>query len=295
MISQSERLEWLAQRRQGVGASEVAAVMGLSPWKSPYSLWGEKTGLVPPDPDETEPQHWGNVLEPIIAHEYQEVTGRALIDHGRFAVRESPRCPVLRCTLDREILPIDDRGPGALEIKTASAFKTDDWTDGAPLIYQIQVQTQLAVTGWRWGSLAVLVGGQSFKWCDVERNDAFIAVLERKVAEFWKLVESNTPPPVDGSEATAEILRLIYPKDTGETVALPGDAIGWSDAIAECNEVIKAAEAKKREAQNKLIAAIGSATFGALPSGGKWSYRTIERKAHEVAASSYRSLRRSAK
>jgi len=288
MISQSERLEWLARRRQGVGASEVGAVMGLSPWKSPYSLWAEKTGIVAPDPDETEPQHWGNVLEPVIAHEYQEVTGRALIDHGRFAVRESARCPVLRCTLDREILPIDDRGPGALEIKAVSAFKDDEWTDGPPLLYQIQIQAQLAVTGWRWGSAAVLIGGQSFRWCDVERNDAFIAVMERKCVEFWRYVETNTPPPVDGSSATAEILKMIYPKDTGETVALPGEALSWGDTIAACNERIKAAEAEKREAQNKLIAAIGSATFGVLPGGGKWSYKTAARQ-------KYRTLRRSAK
>lgn len=284
------RDEWLAERKKHVGASEVATILGLSHWRSPYSLWAEKVGLGGND-DESEAQEWGQLLEEPIARKYSATTGRELIDHGRFNVRPHASAP-LACTLDREIVQYDERGPGALEIKTAGIFKADDWTDGAPLLYQVQVQAQLAVTGWSWGSAAVLIGGQRFRWCDVARNDAFIAVMLRKVEEFWTLVEKETPPPVDGSEPTSEILRRLYPRDNGEVIALPGEARDWTEQYDRACEVIKKAEADKREAQNKIIAAIGEATTGVMTDGTKWTYRTQERKASTVGASTFRVLRK---
>ena len=216
-----ERMDWLAKRRESVGASEVACILGLSHWKSPYSLWCEKTGAVPQDSTEQEWQRWGNLLEPIICDEYSAQTGRKVIDHGRYSVRYSKTCPHLSATLDREVLAHDERGPGCMDAKSTNAFKAKEWEDGAPLIYQVQLQAQMEVTGHLWGSLAVLVGGSEFHWCDVERNESFITMMRRKVAEFWQLVEARTPPPVDGSNSTAEVLKRLYPKDSGESIALP--------------------------------------------------------------------------
>lgn len=290
MTEPKTREEWLTERRKHVGASDVSAILGLSPWRSAYSLWASKV-MPEGDSEETEAQEWGQLLEEPIAQKYAATTGRELVDHGRFAVRAHPSSP-LSCTLDREIVQYDERGPGALEIKTAGVFKADEWTDGAPLLYQVQVQAQLAVTGWSWGSAAVLIGGQRFRWCDVARNDAFISMMLRKVEEFWKFVETETPPPVDGSESTNDVLRRLYPRDNGETIALPGEARDWTEQYERAAEAIKAAEAEKREAQNKLIAAIGDATTGVMTDGTKWNYRSQERKATTVSASSFRVLRK---
>lgn len=292
LVKLDERAAWLAQRQRSVGASEAAAILGLSPWESPYSLWAKKVHGVTDD-GEPEWQAWGNRIEPLICDAYAEETGRKVIDHGRYAVRYSQTCPHLSATLDREVVGREQGdGPGCMDAKNASAFKADDWKDGAPLIYQVQVQAQMEVTGYRWGSLAVLLGGNTFRWCDVERNEAFIETLRRKVAWFWHLVETRTPPPVDGSLSTAEVLRKLYPKDNGETVALPGEFASVTDAYDKACAELKAAEERKQEAANRIREAIGNATFGVLPDGTRWSLKTVERKPAVVAASSYRVLRR---
>lgn len=288
-----ERADWLSERRRYIGASEVAAILGLSPYDSPYSLWAKKTGLAPDD-DEPEWIKWGVLIEPLICDEYARETGRQVIDHGRHAFRVSATCPHLGATLDREVIdPV--RGHGVLEAKNVAAWKQGDWEDGAPLLYQIQIQAQLETTGYQWGSAAALVGGNVFRWCDVERDDAFIEMMRRKVAEFWKLVETNTPPPIDGSESTAEALRRLYPKDSGKTVALDGEAMSWRDEIESADLEIKAATERKSLAKNKIIAAIGDATFGVLPDGEKFSFKTTTRKESVTKASTYRTLRRHAK
>ncbi len=291
----AERQEWLSKRRATVGASEVAAILGLSPWESPVSLWAKKTGADDGDSEETEWQKWGQILEPAICEEYSAQTGRKIIDHGRYAIRYSETCPHLSATLDREVVAFDARGPGCMDAKNVSAFKGADWADGVPLLYQVQLQAQMEVTGYRWGSLAALVGGSTFRWMDVERDDTFIAMMRRRVAEFWKLVETRTPPPIDGSNSTAEVLRRLYPKDSGETIALSGDASAWTDEISACDAIIKEAEERKRLAKNQLIAEIGTATFGVLPAGGRWSFKSQTRKAHHVEESTSRVLRRMAK
>lgn len=294
IAQKSERLVWLERKREAIGASEVAALLGLSPWKSPYALWAEKTGAVPIDETESEWQRWGVLLEPIVCDEYARETGRKVVDHGRYASRVSATCPHLSATLDREVID-DARGPGVLEAKNVSAWKQGDWEDGAPLLYQVQIQAQLEVTGHRWGSAAALVGGNTFRWCDVERDDAFIEMMRRKVAEFWQLVEKRTPPPVDGSQSTAEVLRRLYPNDSGETVALDGVAMTWRDEMEQADAEIKAATERKNAAKNQVIAAIGDATFGVLPDGERFSFKQTTRKESITKASTFRTLRRHAK
>jgi predicted phage-related endonuclease len=198
-------------------------------------------------------------------------------------------------TLDREVQADDKDGPGCMDAKNVGAYRLDEWKDGVPLYYQVQLQHQMEVTGWKWGSLAALIGGNTFRWMDVERNEDFIEVLRRKTLEFWKLVESRTPPEVDGSASTAEVLRKLFPRDSGETIALPGEATQWDVEYAEACEQISAAAKRKDAAKAKLVAALGNATFGVLQSGGRWSYKAQTRAKHTVEESTSRVLRRLAK
>lgn len=291
IVKLDNRAAWLFERRQTIGASEVAAILGMSPWESAYSLWAKKV-YGDTSTDEPEWQEWGNLIEPLICDKYAAETGRKVVDHGRYAVRYSETCPHLSATLDREVLAFDERGPGCMDAKNVTAYKASDWQDGAPLVYQIQLQAQMEVTGYRWGSLAALIGGNTFRWCDVERNDAFIAMMRTKIAAFWKLIETKTPPPIDGSLSTAEVLKRLYPKDSGESVELPREAADWTAMYERAQADIKDAEERKRLAQSQIIAAIGDATIGVLPDGTKWTYRTQERKPVTVAASSFRVLRK---
>lgn len=291
-----ERAAWLERRRKTVGASEVSALFGASPWESPMSLWAKKVGLVVDDGEETEWQRWGNLLEPVICDEYSRQTGRTVIDHGRYAVRYSATCEHLTATLDREVVSRNGvDGPGCMDAKNVVAFKLADWEDVPPLIYQMQVQAQMEVTGARWGSLAALIGGNTFRWADVERNEPFIELMRRKVDAFMRHVETQTPPPVDGKDATTEVLKRLYPTDSGETVALDSRAFKWTEEYEAATKDIKAAEERKQLAANELRVAIGDATFGVLPDNTKWSLKTTARKESVIKASTYRTLRRHAK
>lgn len=286
------RKRWLDERSRGIGGSEAAAILGLSPWKSPLALFTEKIGLREVEDEIPEYIAWGNYLEPVIAEKYSRVTGRRLFDPGRYNVRWSTEYPWMCCTVDRDILSFDERGEGVLEIKTAAGFKTADWEDEAPLVYQVQLQHCMIVTGRSWGSFAVLFGGQKFDHLDVERNDAFCDYLIEKEEEFWHRVLTNDPPPPDGAESTREALKRLYPKETGTTVALPGIAIEWDDRLQRIKKTAKRLETKQKEYENLIRNAIGDATFGVMPNGERYSLKTIKKGAYGVEAAEFRQLRK---
>lgn len=288
------RAEWIKARHTGLGGSDIAPMLGLVPqWKSPFALWAEKTGLAENDAalDELEYIEWGNVLEEPIAKKYQKVTGRDLFDPGRFSIIRHPSIPFMHCTIDRKITPIDDRGEGILEIKNVGLQKAADWETEPPLNYQVQLQHQLAVTGAAWGSFAVLIGGQKFIWLDVPRDEKLIAYLIEKETEFWAMVESETPPEVDTSYATAQALERMYPKDTGESVDLPAEFTALRDQRNELRAQIKDAEQRIQLIDNRIKDAMRTASVGLLPDGSGFSWKTQQRKEFTVKASEFRVLR----
>lgn len=298
-IECKDRDDWLARRREGIGASDAAAILGVSPWKGAADVWGEKVGLAEAPDDETEAMKWGLRLEPAIREAYMEETGRMVIQPGGpFTIVRSTKYPFLQATLDGEIVPIDDRGPGVFESKTAGFFKKEDWAEEPPLQYQIQNQHQLVVVGWAWGGDAVLIGGQMFRHTDFVANATFQALLIEKLEAFWALVQKGTPPPVDGSVSAKELLAKLFPKpEPGKVIELPLEATTWDQNLVAIKEQMKTLEAEKSLLENQLKAAIGKAEVGVLSSGDayKWSFVHKDIPAKPAHVEEYRMLRRSAK
>lgn len=291
-ITYPSRDAWIAARSEGIGASEAAAILGISPWQSPYALWAQKLGIVDP-PVESDAMRWGLKLEPLIAEQYTESTGREVYAEAPYTVHISDAAPWLRCTLDRSIVAIDTRGDGVLELKATHSAHAADWEEEAPLHYQVQVQHQLAVTGRQWGSLAVLIGGQTFRWVDVARNDAFIEQLLKAEAAFWQRLIDRDPPPVDGSEATAKALAALYPRESRpDPIVLPPEAEMWDAQRQAATEAMEKAKAAKDEADAHLKALIGEAPAGVLPGGITYTWKTQQRAGYTVAPSEVRVLRR---
>ena len=295
LVKYPTREEWLADRVRGIGASESAALFGLSPYLSPFALWAEKTGMVPREDSHAEVLRWGLLLEAPIARAYADDTRREIWEPPTpWCVAVDRDLEVLRATPDRWILQADGRdSPGVLEIKNVDSSKSDLWSEMPPIHVQIQVQHQLAVTGFGWGAVAALIGGNRMRTWDVERNEDFIAELRAKVAEFWSMVASKQAPTVDGSESTAKALKALHPKDNGETVELGAEAVQWIASLQAAKELKKTAEADATAAENKIREAIGDATFGALPDGRRISLHTTEiaARTQQVAAYSYRAIR----
>ncbi|HSD38704.1 MAG TPA: YqaJ viral recombinase family protein [Rhodocyclaceae bacterium] len=206
------REKWLAVRSGGIGSSDAAAAVGLSPYKSPLELWLEKTSRKPPeDLSEKEAVFWGSILEPLLATVYQQRTGNKVRRVN--AVLQHPTQSFMLANLDRAV-----GYDGILEIKTASYHSAPQWEETVPEAYQCQVLHQLAVTGKAWADVAVLIGGQDFRIYRIERDEERIFALVDLETEFWQCVQDDVPPEVDGSESSARALNWMYPQDSGETI-----------------------------------------------------------------------------
>jgi len=289
LVCRADDPEWHRERATGIGASEAAALIGLSPWKSLVQLYAEKTGAIhPPDLTGNDAVFWGTRLESVVRDVFAERTGRFL-DKGGVMLR-STRYPWALATLDawcsdRELGPY-----WPLEIKTTNAARGEDWVDGPPPTYLAQVHWQMIVTGCDRATIACLIGGQQFVWADVERDEILTRKLIHAGEEFWQRVRAGTPPPPDGSAATRAALGALYPQDSGETLVLPA---ALADAVATIDEVraqAKALDARKIRAENELKVALGAATEGVLPDGTKVRWKRQTRKGYQVAESSTRVL-----
>jgi putative phage-type endonuclease len=284
--------DWLAAREFGLGSSDASVVLGLNPYKSRLQLWGEKIKLIPPDDlSENEAVEWGKILEPVIAAKYEKKLGRRLIDLGRHTIFAHPRHPWMKASLDRIIEPIDDRGRGICEIKSTSDRNAILWAEEAPVLPQVQIQHQFAVTGFTWGSLAVLIGGQQFRYMDVERNEDFIAYLIEEEQKFWEMVKNGIQPEPDASDSAKEALRKLYPRDTGEVIALPDEIAAWAERRRKALEILKRADEDIKLAENHIKAAMKDATKGLFPDGTGFTYKLQRRGSFTVKATEFRVLR----
>lgn len=299
------REAWLAGRLSGLGASDVAALftdedgdsLGYS---TAYALWLEKTGQVAPEDLSGDLVDLGNKFEPVIAELYQERTGRTVVQYGPFCVAQHPTISFLRATPDRWVTRAPDRsGRGLAQIKKSNRFVAHNWDDGPPLPIQIQVQSEMAVTGYDWDSVPVIFDLVRFRTTDVERDADFIGEIEDRVRAFWDLVQrwragdGTAVPPVDGSPKTLDAIKRLHPRDNGETVRLPEEAVAWADELVEAKAIATTAAKMKTAAENKMRAAIGAATFGELPDGRRFSLKTTEKLGGTriVKPSTYRTLR----
>lgn len=304
---QRQRDAWLEERRTGIGASDAAIILGISKWKSPLQLFAEKAGLADIPEDEKDYLSWGHRLEPVIAGAYQDETDRLTLDPGDFAIERSADVPFMLATIDRFIVgwPMDrprpeyapegsSAGParGVLELKTANAFRREEWKDEPPLAYQIQLQHQLAVTGLQWGSIAVLIGGQQFLWTDIARNQPFIDALIAAEERFWRRVQTKEAPEPDSSQSATKILHALYPRELHDATDLPIEAVEWDRDRTLAMEIIRTQEAVKRETENRIKAAMGDHAVGILPSGARYTWKSSTRAGYTVAPTSVRTLRR---
>lgn len=218
------RMNWLEERRRGIGGSDAAAVMGLSKYKTPLAVWEEKTGIAPPIPDNA-PMMWGRNLEPVIRQHYADVTGRTVLMPEKMLYHV--KHPFMLANLDGYT---DDKR--VVEIKTARDSR--DWgeegTDEIPIPYLCQVQHYMAVTGFAVADVAVLIGGSDFRLYEVPADAEFQAAMIDAEADFWRKVEAQEPPePVTYSDM---LQRYQTSKAASVTASEPVE-----NAVAELKRV----------------------------------------------------------
>ena len=251
--------DWLEHRKLGIGGSDASVVCGINKYKSPVELWMDKTGQLPPQ-EAGEAAYWGTQLESIVRDEFTKRTGIEVTKPT--VILQSEEHPFMLANLDGtcEVL---DVGTCIFEAKTASAYKAGEWEDTIPDEYQLQIQHYMAVTGYAGAYIAVLIGGNSFRWKFVERDEELISMLIELESAFWNHVQDCTPPPLDGSDAAAKFLSERFPtsKPTSH-ITLPDTA---ADLLAQYDEACAELEAvteRKQKAENLLKEMLGDNEVG---------------------------------
>lgn len=246
------REDWLLARRQGIGGSDMAAILGYSTFKCALDIWKDKTSSEPPEDRGNRFTKWGTRLEPLVADAFEEETGLK-VRRNNFILR-SKEHPYLLANLDREII---GTGEG-LECKTTNAYKTSDWdADKVPDAYYIQCQHYMAVTGADVWWIACLIGGNDFKYKKIPRDERVISFIIEQGKRFWDLVESKQMPEVDGSKATNEALKSLYPQASVDAKELEPYAMSYIEEYKKACEEEKRIKERKLDAQNHLCAMLG--------------------------------------
>lgn len=199
------REDWLQYRKTGIGASEVGAIMGLSPYKSSIELFYDKIGESLGYTVENLSMFLGQEQESFVATLWEhwdpvDATVDTMIANYR-AGRKVRRCkrinayarnirfPWIFVSLDREINQIDGRGNGALELKTVGGYESEKWESGIPPSNIVQVTTQTTVCEYAFGELAQLKDNRDFFVFPFEHNESIAESILATTKKFWDKVE----------------------------------------------------------------------------------------------------------
>lgn len=259
--------QWLEQRRLGIGGSDVAAIMGLNDFRTPYQVWADKVLGVSEDISDVPAVHWGNMLEGLIGEEYQNLHQDRKVRRVN-GIATSIGRPWAQASLDFEVKD-PELGWGVLEIKTAGINRSSDWDDGVPVYYQTQVAHYLSVTGRPFADVAVLIGGRDYREFRIMRDEEDIAAVNEAVDEFWhNNIEANTPPETSALD-NHTVFDVNEPSDSEivELETVPQELVAWREAKRRSDD----AKADLDEATAALKAYIGSHAGIICPAGQvKW-------------------------
>lgn len=265
--------EWLQYRRRGIGGSYIAAICGISKWRTPIHVYLEKLGESP-DQVKNEAVEWGTRLELLISDKFAQ-------EHPEWAIIEKkvifchPENEWALANLDRMII-CPKRGRGILEIKTASEYLKHEWDNGnIPDYYYVQLQWYLYIMNLDFGYFATLIGGNKYREYEVDRDEDLIAQIARLAQEFWVLfVLARQCPPVDGSVACTKLLSPLYPEAKIATI-LSLTNINDIELYLDKKQQLKILETTLYAMKNQFKSSLGIHEIGvAGPYKLKWENRT---------------------
>lgn len=261
--------EWLQHRQNSIGGSDAASIIGLNPWSSPYTVWADKLGKIPPKED-NEAMRQGRDLEAYVAERFCEATGKKVRRENNILI--NPDYPFAHANVDRVVIGED----AGLECKITSTLNLKKFKNGTfPDNYYVQCVHYMMVTGAKKWYLAVLVLNKEFMVFEIERDEDEINALAVSEAEFWKLVKNKTAPIADGSASTTDTISAIYPDSNGEAVSLFAYESELQQYMALSTQ-IKELEKLRDEMANKVKSFLGEASKGEC-NGYKVSWQSSSR------------------
>ncbi len=258
IIRPQDRTEWLKCREGGIGSSEVATIIGLNPWETPYQLWRRKIGLDAPK-QENFAMRAGHYLEDAVSLFWQDATGHQVIKSsaGDWLVRDDER-PFLQVSPDRTYwlkdMPHSNENKGILEIKTTQ--KTID-EDDIPKYWFVQVQYQLGVAGYDFGSLAWLTSGRDFGYKDLAFVPDFFGWLVEEVERFWR---DNVLGKQEPTAANVQDVLIKYNRHTdGKIVEVNEEIFSAYNELKMLRRELSDLEERKAALEDKIKLGFGDA------------------------------------
>lgn len=279
---------WLDARRSGIGASEIAAVAGLSRRRGPWDVWSSKV-----DGSEwegTDEMRWGQFIEGRIVDWWARGTGRWVGQGGLF---RHPDHAWLIATPDAlELSTYDGSGEpvAVVDAKNAGWHMAADWDeDGAPIDYICQITWQMLAVGVRRGFLVAAIGGKPPVERAFDLDEDLAAELVTRAGAFWHLVQTRTPPPLDGSGPAARWVTARYADaDPDAVVELDDDQVGQLMAWVDLDERIKQLQGAQKAVENAVKAHLGNAIIGTYKGHDYVTWKSIERDGYTVKPTVYR-------
>lgn len=303
ILTPATRDEWLDLRRHTVGASEVAALLGVHPWLTAYGLFAAKSGLIAVDQDETPAMRRGRLLEDDALAILQEerpdwtVTPNPM-PGGHFFRNMAER---VSCTPDAFVVAPDRPGRGTAQVKSVQKhvfsrqWRGEDGVIEPPLHVAVQAVQEARLTGAEWAVVVALVVdyGIDAHVIDVPLHPGLIDRIKTETAAFWRGVEAGQPPDADYARDGATIAALYAPDDSLPPVDLSGDNM-LAEIVAEREAISERAGAdKKRKAaiDAEITAKLAGATVGLLADGRAVTRKFQTRREHLVAESTFPVIR----
>lgn len=265
IIRPKDHAGWLAQRGLGIGSSEVATIIGLNPFDTPYQLWKRKRGEIPATP-ENDVMRAGHILEGAVATYFEQETGHRVIkaSDGDWLAVDNDR-PYMRVSPDRTYwldagAKRNDGNKGILECKTT---QLDVDADDLPAHWFCQLQYQLGIMGYSQGALAWLTRGRKFGCRAVAFDADLFAYLTERVERFWT---DNIQGGVEPAITTVEDAAIKFPWST------PGKVLQATDELMQSVTLLQSIKPQideltrqKKEAEDIVKRAMEDADTLTLP------------------------------
>lgn len=258
-IRRDDKESWLALRSKYIGGADAAAVCGLNEFQSPYSLWAEKCGIVPPFQGNLRTET-GAFLEDFVAKKFEQVTGKK-VQRSNFTYFNSDY-PWGCCDIDR-FIPSEN---AILECKVVNELQLKHYANGDfPPRFYAQIMHYLTILDKKIGYLAVLIGtGKEFMWFTIERDDAEAESLMALEKQFYEYMVNKQEPPVIAADV--ESIELAHPTSNGTSIEL----FGQQNIMREYLELKARIAALEKEADG--IAAVLKQDMGDAEKGTDGEY-----------------------
>lgn len=306
---------WLSLRGLGIGASEAAAAVGASEYRTPFEIAERKLGLSSDDADANyrrrQKMAMGHVMEPVTASRFAEFTGLKVQAYN--FMQSHPDHPFMTANIDRRIVGVTDaqaawlelvmgqtvKGPGVAELKNVEFAqgwgKPDNvhttgglcTTGEVPDDYYIQVQQQLAVTGYEWAFLVATIAGWETRWYPILRDDEMIDDLIALEGDLWDCIQRGELPDIDVEHPKAlDLIKRLHPGTDGRVVEM-AELEHWKKVEEDAKAEIKALGTTARTARARILKAMGDAAVAAFPDGTCYRRKEVKRAGYEVEPTSY--------